>query len=159
MGAPTRREFVARAAGIAAAALGALGLTRVELDAMPVAIVEGEAAGANERAFPIPPADAVNIDKSAQAIIVRFQNRAYAFALSCPHQNFALKWLPKDGRFQCPKHESKYKPDGTFMEGRATRNMDRFAVRKDSDKLIVNLASWFESDKNPQGWAAAFVQL
>ena len=41
-------------------------------------------------------------------------DRCYAFNLACPHENTALKWLPKDGRFQCPKHESQYQPCGSL---------------------------------------------
>ena len=58
---------------------------------------------------------------------MRFQGVVYAFNLSCPHQNTALKWQPDDQRFQCPKHKSRYQPDGTFISGRATRGMDRLA--------------------------------
>ena len=35
-------------------------------------------------------------------------------------------------------NESKYEPNGTFMNGRATRNMDRLAVRVDAGSLVVD---------------------
>jgi Rieske Fe-S protein len=107
----------------------------------------------------VPAADGVTIDKAAQVIVVRFQSHLYAFNLACPHQNQALRWLPKEGRFQCPKHESKYQPTGTFMNGRATRNMDRLAVRLDAGSLVVDVDKMFESDKDPAGWAAATVTI
>src|SRR5476651_439771 len=50
---------------------------------------------------------AVTIDKTGQVIVVRYQAHRYAFNLACPHQNHKLRWLPKENRFQCPKHESK----------------------------------------------------
>jgi nitrite reductase/ring-hydroxylating ferredoxin subunit len=156
---PGRRELVIRGGGLIAMALLGLGAAAGDAFGSPVAVVTGAATGDNERTFPLPSADGVSIDRGAQVIIVRYQNRAYAFALACPHQNTALKWLPKDGRFQCPKHESKYKPDGTFIDGRATRNMDRFAVRRDNASLVVNMSHWFESDKDPAGWASAFAQV
>jgi Rieske Fe-S protein len=77
------------------------------------------------------------IDKANQVILVRWQNAVYAFALSCPHQNQALRWDAKETRFQCPKHKSKYQPDGTFISGRATRAMDRYAVRHEGDTIVV----------------------
>jgi nitrite reductase/ring-hydroxylating ferredoxin subunit len=154
-----RREFVARLISTATLALAGVGASPAELLGASVAAVDSERAGANQRAFPIPASDGVTIDRKSQAIIVRYRNKAYAFALSCPHENTALKWLQKDARFQCPKHGSRYQPDGTFMEGRATRNMDRFAVAKDNTTLVVNLGKWFQSDKDPAGWSAAFVQL
>jgi len=60
-------------------------------------------------------------------------------------------------RFQCPKHDSKYQPNGTFMAGRATRNMDRLKIRRDSDTLIVDLSHIIKSDADPAGWAAATI--
>ena len=136
----------------------ALGLNAADLAALPVTIVDGDPAGAEHR-YPVPAADGVTIDKAAQVIVVRFQSHLYAFNLACPHQNQALRWLPKEGRFQCPKHESKYQPNGTFMNGRATRNMDRLAVRLDAGSLVVDVDKMFESDKDPAGWAAAAVTI
>ena len=71
----------------------------------------------------------------------------------------AQKWLPKDGRFQCPRHDSKYRPDGTFMSGHATCNMERFAIRRDGDALVVDVARWFQSDRQPADRAAARIDL
>ena len=65
-------------------------------------------------------------------------------------------WEAKDGQFECPKHHSKYRPDGTFIEGRATRGLDRFSVRMDGNNVIVNLDKLFE-EKKDAGWDAAYV--
>jgi Rieske Fe-S protein len=70
-----------------------------------------------------------------------------------------LRWLPKESRFQCPKHESKYQPNGTFMNGRATRNMDRLGVRMDGAALVVDVDTMFQSDKDLSGWTAATVAI
>jgi len=79
--------------------------------------------------------------------------------LSCPHQRTALHWLQDVGRFQCPKHKSRYQPDGVFVSGRATRNMDRFAVRRDGATIVVDLEKVFKSDVDAAGWAGAVVAL
>jgi Rieske Fe-S protein len=92
-------------------------------------------------------------------IVVRFQGKAYAFNLACPHENTALRWKARDGWFQCPRHESQYKPDGTFISGRATRNMDRFAVKRAGDSLVVDLNRLFRSDQQVQDWSAAAVAV
>jgi Rieske Fe-S protein len=113
----------------------ALGLNAADAAPLPVTLAEGVPAGTEHR-YPLPATDGVTIDRKEQVIIVRYQGHLYAFNLSCPHENTALKWLPKDMRFQCPKHESKYQPNGTFMSGRATRNMDRLAIRKEGDALL-----------------------
>ena len=72
---------------------------------------------ANEKRFPLPAGDSVNIDRQTQVILVRFQNSVYAFALACPHEHAAVKWLPKDHRFQCSKHDSQYQPNGILHRG------------------------------------------
>jgi nitrite reductase/ring-hydroxylating ferredoxin subunit len=118
----------------------------------------GVAAG-TERRYPIPASDGVTIDRTNQVIIVRLQGHVYAFNLSCPHENTALKWLPKDMRFQCPKHESKYQPTGTFTSGRATRNMDRLPIRREDNAVMVDLSRIVKSDEDPAGWTAATVAL
>jgi nitrite reductase/ring-hydroxylating ferredoxin subunit len=127
--------------------------------AVPVIEAAAAPAGPAESAFPLPAADGVTIDRATQVILVRFQGRAYAFNLACPHENTALRWKERDGRFQCPRHESKYLPDGTFVSGRATRNMDRLAIRRDGDRLVVNLDRLYRSDQQPQEWGAAAVSL
>jgi Rieske Fe-S protein len=125
---------------------------------LPVFEVDSTGA-ATEKRFQIPAGDSVNIDRQSQTILVRFQNSLFAFALACPHEHAAVKWLPKDHRFQCSKHDSQYQPNGTYTAGRATRNLDRFAIRREDASIVVDLQHWFESDKNPSGWASAVVQL
>ena len=120
-----------------------------------------EAAGQapSERTYDIPAKDGVSIDKGAQVILVRMAQRVIAFNLACPHENTALKWRDNDKRFQCPKHESKYTPEGVFTSGRATRNMDRLAIRRQGNQVVVGLDRLFRSDQTPAEWAAAMIQL
>jgi len=153
----SRRLFLQLAACFAISA-AALGLNAADADALPIAFVEGAPAG-SERRYPVPAADGVTIDKVNQVIVVRYQAHLYAFNLACPHQNQMLRWLAKESRFQCPKHESKYQPNGTFMNGRATRNMDRLLVRVEDGSLVVDVDKMFQSDKDPVGWAAATVTI
>jgi len=101
----------------------------------------------------------VQIDKENQVILVRWQNAAYAFNLSCPHQNTALRWDDADHRFQCPKHHSKYRPDGVFIEGRATRGMDRLAIQRQGSELVVDLDKMFKEDEDGAAWTAAVIPL
>jgi len=115
--------------------------------------------GCRQSGTPIPAADSVNVDHTAQLIVVRLQGRLYVFALSCPHQNNAVKWLPKDHRLQCTKHDSQYQPDGVHTAGRATRNLDRYVIRRDGDSVVVDLHRWMQSDKDPAGWAAAAITV
>ena len=143
-----RRAFLLRAGGCFLLAFA--GLPVFEVDST---------GGPTEKRFALPASDSVNIDRQSQAILVRNQNSVFAFALACPHEHAAVKWLPKDRRFQCSKHDSQYQPNGTYTAGKATRNLDRFAIRREDASIVVDLTHWFESDKNPAGWAAAAVQL
>lgn len=127
-----------------------------DLAAAPFTPVEGIGT-ANEKTYPAPVADGVSIDRVSQVILVRTQGTIFAFSMTCPHQNAAVKWLEKDARFQCSKHDSKYKPDGAYTSGRATRNMDRFPIRRDGANVVVTIDRTFHSDTDAAGWAAAAV--
>jgi nitrite reductase/ring-hydroxylating ferredoxin subunit len=113
----------------------------------------------SEKRYPIPAGDGVTIDSPAQVVLVRFAQHVYAFAQACPHKNAALRWRGGDGRFQCPKHESTFKPDGTFIAGRAKRHMDRLPIRRAGDDVIVDVDASYKSDAQPAEWAAATVAL
>jgi nitrite reductase/ring-hydroxylating ferredoxin subunit len=153
-----RREFLLEAAGLATAALIAVGLSPSRAAALAVRTATGRRTG-GEVGYPIPAADGATIDKTNEVILVRHDGMVYAFALSCPHQNTALHWLDDEKLFQCPKHKSRYQPDGTFISGRATRNMDRLPIRSDGKEVFVNVDRVFESDTDAKGWAAAAVKL
>ena len=153
----SRRAFL-DATGCVIALIGAMGLSARDVEALPIRETTGERAG-NELRYPIPASDSVNVDHAAQAILARVQGRVLIFNLACPHQNAAIKWLPADNRFQCTKHNSKYTPDGTYIAGRATRNLDRFVVRRDGNFVVAELDRLIRSDKDPAGWAAAAISV
>lgn len=157
-GAMKRRDFVREAVAVSLGAIGALAGLADPLPAMPVTFVSGSGARA-ARAYPIPAADGVAIDREESVIIARSGQRVFAFSLACPHQNTALRWEAKNNRFQCPKHKSRYQPDGVFIEGRATRGLDRFAVQRDAAQVLVDLDALYRQDKHPAEWAAAFIDL
>ena len=157
-----RRAFL-RAAGAALASVGFLGLRPSSVLAMPV--VSGGAlpakAGdrASEKRYPLPAADGVTIDKDNSVILARAANKVFAFSLSCPHQNTALRWDNDDHVFMCPKHKSHYKPDGTFIDGRATRDMDRLPIKRDGAQLVVDVDDLIQQDEKQKEWSAAFIAL
>ena len=153
----TRRQFL-QTGGCFALALAATGVMPRELLAKPITTITGTTSG-QERTYPVPAGDGISIDRVEQVILVRSQNHAFAFNLSCPHQNAAVRWVENDHRFQCTKHDSKYQPDGVYTSGRATRNMDRFPIRRNGASLVVNLDRLIQSDVDAAGWAAAVVAL
>ena len=154
-----RRAFL-RAAGMAMTSLGLLGFGSRAAAAMPIRSITALATGGgtkSEKHYPLPATDGVFIDRDNSAIIARANGRIFAFSLSCPHQNTALRWDGDDHQFQCPKHHSRYKEDGTFISGRATRNMDRLPIRKSGNELVVDVDTMYRQDEDPAAWAAAFV--
>lgn len=136
-------------------------LLPAELRALPVRGLDpcNVPTAASERAFPIPAADSVSIDRAASMILVRAQGRMWAFALACPHEQAAVLWSVKEAKFICTKHASKYLPDGKYLSGRATRHMDRFPIRQDGGHVIVTLDRVFRADQDAVGWAAAEVTV
>lgn len=140
----TRRGFLTTGAGTVTVLL--TGLARA-------------AGAAQEVTYPIPAADGATIDKEQQVILVRQQGNVYAFNLSCPHQNAAVRWVPDGPRFQCSRHDSRYQPDGTHTSGRATRNMDRLPIRRVGATLVVDTSRLIRSDQDPTGWAGASVHV
>ena len=154
-----RREFL-RAAGMALASIGLLGGGASELHAMPVTLLTGlPGERPEERRYPVPTVDGVSVDKDNSVIIARAGGRVYAFSLACPHQNTALRWSVADHQFECPKHKSRYRDDGSFIEGRATRAMDRLSIRRDAAMLVVDVDKMFQQDDQPKEWGAASIPV
>lgn len=155
-----RRRFLTEATATVVVAMVGLGMSAERAVALPLKFVTGiRSPNGKDVSFPIPASDGATIDRNNDMIVARYQGKVYAFGLACPHQNTALRWLAEEGRFQCPKHKSKYAPDGTFLSGRATRSMDRYAVRKDGSTIVVNLDTLYEQDKQKAEWESAFVSV
>lgn len=153
-----RRDFLRDAAVAALTALAALSGAPDRALALRVSLVRGAGARA-DKVYALPATDGAMIDRDESVIIARFDGRAYAFSLACPHQNTAVRWDASASRFQCPKHKSRYRPDGSFIEGRATRGLDRFAIRREADRVFVNLDALYREDLDAAQWSAAFIQL
>lgn len=124
--------------------------------AAPIRWIQASTSGETLR-YPVPTADGVDVDRHNELIMVRYQGIIAAFALSCPHQHSMLRWRANKGYFQCTKHHSEYSPTGVYLKGRATRNMDRLAIRLDGSDVVVDPKTVYHSDDDPQAWNAAVV--
>jgi nitrite reductase/ring-hydroxylating ferredoxin subunit len=155
----SRRDFVRGATAAVATMLVALGVDPERAFGLPVDAGTAEREPDGSVRYPVPSADGVTIDKTNEIILVRQDSTIHAFALSCPHQRTMLRWLDREGRFQCPKHKSKYEPDGSFISGRATRGMDRYPLRLDGDAIVVLTSAAIQEDENASAWAAATVRI
>ena len=154
-----RRSFLLTAlAGVAAATLLLPGIVRAEEMAGIVLHHVPRAADGLVR-YPVPAVDGATIDVANETILVRLAGTCMAFALSCPHQRAMLRVKRGDTAFRCPKHKSEYRLDGAYIRGRATRSMDRRAIRRDGVELVVDIESVIRSDDSPNEWAAAAVTV
>lgn len=153
-----RRTFFRQAGLAAVGLLLSAGLPDALAAMTPTSLVARGRTGGNP-IYPIPLKDGVQIDKENDVILVRWEAKVMAFNLSCPHQNTALRWEQDDNRFQCPKHKSRYRADGTYIEGRATRSMDRLAIKLAGSAVVVDVDKLYQEDTDKAQWQAAFVTL
>jgi Rieske Fe-S protein len=154
-----RRRFLQGVGFASLAVLAGLGVPRGVALAMTPVPARARRLLAGNPTYPIPAADGVQIDREQEVILVRWQGAVYAFNLSCPHQRTALRWNEGAGQFQCPKHHSKYRPDGTFVSGRATRGMDRFSMTRAGDEVVVDVSAMHKEDHDQAGWDTAILHV
>ena len=50
-------------------------------------------------------------------------------------------------------------PNGDFISGRATRGMDRLAIKRQGNSVVVDLDQMYQEDDNEAQWKAALVKL
>ena len=155
-----RRRFLRDSFIAVAGALVAVGATRTAALGMPLEFTEAKRSKGSLHTYTIPATDGAQIDKANDVILVRWQDAVYAFGLSCPHQNTALRWDEREHSFQCPKHHSRFTVTGDYIpgSGRATRGMDRLAIRREGAGIVVDVDTLYEEDEGPK-WAAAVVKL
>jgi cytochrome b6-f complex iron-sulfur subunit len=67
------------------------------------------------------PADSVTLDPENGIYIVRASEGFYALAAVCTHLGCLTAWKPELGIIACPCHGSKFRRDGTKIEGPAPR--------------------------------------
>jgi nitrite reductase/ring-hydroxylating ferredoxin subunit len=156
-----RRRFLRDTFLSAAGALIAIGMNKTAAFAMPLEFTEPRSSNGSMHSYTIPAADGAQIDRDNDVILVRWQDAVYAFALSCPHQNTALKWDDREHTFQCPKHHSRFTATGDYIadSGRATRNMDRLPIQRSGAAVMVDVDKVYQEDTDGPEWAAAMVRL
>ena len=154
----TRRDFMRDAGQAVALTLAASSLFPRSALAAP-RFIAALAANGREVRYGLPAVDCVSIDADNEVILARTANRVFAFSLACPHQRTALRWEDANDRFRCPKHKSIFRPDGALVEGKATRPMDRFAIRRDGDAVFVATGAVLRFDRDRAEWEAAVVEV
>lgn len=127
--APSRREFLYYIWGASMAML--LGqFTVIGLWFAYPRFREGEFGGV----FPFDPASIPSVGSPPQSVpsgrfwMSQTENGLMAMYGVCTHLGCLPKWVSTNTRFECPCHGSKYRVNGTWIEGPAPRGLDRFPM-------------------------------
>ncbi len=85
------------------------------------------------------PVDSVTYLQAQQVYIVRTVQGLYAVSAVCTHLGCITQWKPETNQIACPCHGSKFRSDGTKIEGPAPRPLPHFSLTLAADgELIVD---------------------
>jgi cytochrome b6-f complex iron-sulfur subunit len=85
------------------------------------------------------PVNSVTFNQDQQVYIVRTQEGFYAVSAVCTHLGCITQWKPDANMIACPCHGSKFKSDGTKVEGPAPRSLPHFSIKLTQDgELLVD---------------------
>jgi nitrite reductase/ring-hydroxylating ferredoxin subunit len=161
--ATSRRTFLRDAALAAAAAIAAVSIGKPAAAFAETVSEIGPTSASNarlpERAYAIPPADSVSVDVGNDVMLARWQNRVYAFSLTCPHKGAQLEWRIAEQRVYCPKHKARFLSDGSHVSGRGSRDLDRYGIRRGAEGIVVDLRRAYRADTDNAAWSRAVVSL
>ena len=94
------------------------------------------------------PVHSVTFLQDQQVYIVRMPEGFYAVSAVCTHLGCVTQWKSEAEMIACPCHGSKFKADGTKIEGPAPRPLPHFALSLTADgELLVDK---LQSVKNSQ---------
>ena len=130
--AATRREFLNE---VAAGALGIAGLGSMVVTyrfLSPNVLFEPPTtfrAGSPD----LYPLNSVTFLQEQQVYIVRTDQGFYAVSAVCTHLGCITQWKPELDQIACPCHGSKFRIDGTKIEGPAPRPLPHFSISLTAD--------------------------
>jgi cytochrome b6-f complex iron-sulfur subunit len=92
------------------------------------------------------PVNSVTADYTRKIYIVRTEVGFFALSAVCTHLGCITRWVEDDETIACPCHGSKFKRDGTVVQGPAPRPLRRIAIRLEDGELVVDTAVEVERD-------------
>lgn len=132
----SRRDFLndVAAGALGIAGLGAMVVTYRFLS--PNALFEPSTTfrAGNPDLYPV---NSVTFNQDQQVYIVRTQEGFYAVSAVCTHLGCITQWKPDANMIACPCHGSKFKSDGTKVEGPAPRSLPHFAITLTADQELL----------------------
>ncbi len=135
---PEGKEGLSRRDFFNEVALGALGIAGLGAAVVtyrflsPNVLFEPSAAfrAGNPEMYPV---NSVTYFQDQQVYIVRTAEGFYAVSGICTHLGCITQWKPETGQIACPCHGSKFKRDGTKIEGPAPRSLPHFSITLTAD--------------------------
>lgn len=92
------------------------------------------------------PADSVTLDPQTGIFVVNSPQGFFALQATCTHLGCLTAWKPELGIIACPCHGSKFKRDGTKIEGPAPKPLPWLRMwLSDEGDLIVDRAAQLSS--------------
>jgi cytochrome b6-f complex iron-sulfur subunit len=79
------------------------------------------------------PLNSVSYVQDQQVYIVRTTDGFYAVSAVCTHLGCITQWKPEAEMIACPFHGSKFRADGTKIEGPARRSLPHFSITLTAD--------------------------
>jgi cytochrome b6-f complex iron-sulfur subunit len=134
----SRRDFFNGIAGgaLAVAGLGGAAVTYQYLSPNVLFEPSPTFRAGNPDLFPV---NSVTYLEARQVYIVRTEAGFYAVSAVCTHLGCITHWNPEASQIQCPCHGSRFKSDGTKVEGPAPRPLPHFAISLTADgELLVD---------------------
>ncbi len=87
------------------------------------------------------PVGTATFNQEQQVYIVRIPEGFYAVSAVCTHLGCVTQWKPDadqgKGQIQCPCHGSKFRSDGSKVEGPAPRPLPHFRISLTADGELV----------------------
>ena len=94
------------------------------------------------------PMNSVTFLQDQQVYIVRLSQGFYAVSAVCTHLGCVTQWKADADMIACPCHGSKFRPDGTKIEGPAPRALPHYSVLLTADgELIVDKLQIIKPDQ------------
>jgi len=91
--------------------------------------------------------------------IVRLDKRIVAVTTTCTHLGCPTHFDADDRTFKCPCHGSRFRIDGTNIDGPAPRALDRLKIRNENGFIIVDRSRTFRKEKGQWSDPQSFVAV
>jgi cytochrome b6-f complex iron-sulfur subunit len=94
------------------------------------------------------PVNSVTYIQDQQVYIVRSNDGFYAVSAVCTHLGCITQWKPEVNQIACPCHGSKFKSDGSKVEGPAPRPLPHYSLTlAPNGELVVDKLEMVKPDQ------------